>query len=219
MSLMLTPFSPDDLASQFEPRILTRGRTLVLLGTVDVALQDDAFTATVEHLGQSHSLRLAAKVTGGRTLLRGTCTCATPACAHMAAAGLAALDRFPSLRAPSRPAARPDSSPTAPKSAPPGTLPEPGGASNCNSASSPSPASRPSRSQPSSSANAAAPVPQPPPSSSSPSPAATTPPASSPACSAAATSPSPRSPPTRSPLCSTCCAASAMPASKAPTGR
>jgi len=126
MSLMLTPFSPDDLASQFEPRILTRGRTLVLLGTVDVALQDDAFTATVEHLGQSHSLRLAAKVTGGRTLLRGTCTCATPACAHMAAAGLAALDRFPSLRAPSRPAARPDSSPTASKSAPPGTLPEPG---------------------------------------------------------------------------------------------
>lgn len=111
MSLMLTPFSPDDLASQFEPRILTRGRTLVLLGTVEVAVQDDAITATVEHLGQRHSLRLAARLVGGRTLLRGSCSCATPSCAHMAAAGLAALDRFPSLRAPAKPAAKTESLP------------------------------------------------------------------------------------------------------------
>ncbi len=50
---MPTPYSPDDLRAVFEPRTLTRGRSLVLLGAVEVALDGDSITAAVADAGTS----------------------------------------------------------------------------------------------------------------------------------------------------------------------
>ena len=42
---MLAPFSSDDLGRTFDARTLTRGRSLVLLGAVQVRASEDAITA------------------------------------------------------------------------------------------------------------------------------------------------------------------------------
>ena len=95
---MLTPFSTEDLGSVFDARTLTRGRTLVLLGTVDITLADPTITAAVEHLGQRYAASITPSVTGHRVTLRTRCSCGHVACVHLAATCLAALDRYPSLR-------------------------------------------------------------------------------------------------------------------------
>ena len=95
---MLSPFSAEDLGRTFDARILTRGRSLVLLGAVDVALDDNAITATVDHAGFERSTRIVSSKLGNRVVFDSTCTCAQPGCIHLAATGLAALDRFPALR-------------------------------------------------------------------------------------------------------------------------
>ncbi len=95
---MLSPFSADDLGRVFDARTLTRGRSLVLLGAVEVALDDDAITATVDHAGLQRRTTTVSSRLGHRVVFDNTCTCGQPNCIHLAAAGLAALDRFPSLR-------------------------------------------------------------------------------------------------------------------------
>jgi superfamily II DNA or RNA helicase len=95
---MPTPYSADDLRALFEPKVLTRGRTLVLFGAVEVALDGDSITAAVADGGTRRTAMLTPAPRGNRVGFGTRCSCRQPACAHLAAAGLAALDRFPALR-------------------------------------------------------------------------------------------------------------------------
>ena len=95
---MLTPFSSEDLGRIFDARVLTRGRSLVLLGAVEVALQDPSIAVTVEHLGLRHTASITPSALGHRVVFANKCSCGQSACVHMAAGALAALDRFPVLR-------------------------------------------------------------------------------------------------------------------------
>ncbi len=95
---MLIPFSSDDLARVFDSRTLTRGRSLVLLGSVEVSLGEDAIAVTVEHLGQRQTASIVPSAMGHRVVFLNKCSCGQPGCAHLAAGALAALDRFASLR-------------------------------------------------------------------------------------------------------------------------
>ena len=95
---MPTPFSAEDLRAVFDPRALTRGRSLVLIGAVEVALTGDTITAAVADGGVRRSVTLTPSPRGRRVSFGTRCSCRLPACAHVAAAGLAALDKFPGLR-------------------------------------------------------------------------------------------------------------------------
>ncbi len=95
---MTTPFSAEDLRAVFEPRTLTRARSLVLLGAVEVALSGASITAAVADAGLRRTATLTPSPRGNRVGFGTRCTCRQLACAHLAAAGLAALDRFPALR-------------------------------------------------------------------------------------------------------------------------
>ncbi len=97
---MLTPFSSEDLGRVFDPRALTKGRTLILLGTVEVTLEDSSIAVMVEHLGQRHTARIIPSMLGSRIVFANRCSCGQSACSHLAAGCLAALDRFPALRRP-----------------------------------------------------------------------------------------------------------------------
>ena len=97
---MPVPFSTEDLGRVFDSRTLTRGRSMILLGSVDVALADSAITVAVEHLGQRHTGRITPNRTASRLVFTTTCSCGLKSCAHLAAGALAALDRIPALRAP-----------------------------------------------------------------------------------------------------------------------
>jgi len=97
---MLTPFSTEDLGRIFDARTLTRGRSLVLLGTVEVVLQEASIEVVVEHLGLRHIASIRTSPLGQRVVFANWCSCSQSACAHMAAGALAALDRHASLRKP-----------------------------------------------------------------------------------------------------------------------
>jgi hypothetical protein len=95
---MLTPFSSEDLGRVFDVRALTKGRTLVLLGTVDVTLRDPSIAVVVEHLGLRHTASITPSSLGHREVFLNKCSCGQSTCAHLAAGSLAALDRYPALR-------------------------------------------------------------------------------------------------------------------------
>ena len=95
---MLTPFSSEDLSRIFDSRALTRGRSLGLLGVVDVSLTDDSINVAVEHLGLRYTGSITPSALGNRVIFANKCTCGQKACAHLAAGAFAALDRFPQLR-------------------------------------------------------------------------------------------------------------------------
>ncbi len=97
---MPMPYSADDLRALFDARTLTRGRSLVLLGAVEVALAGDTVTAAVADAGSRRTATLTPVARGERVGFASRCSCRLPACQHLAAAGLAALDRFPGLRRP-----------------------------------------------------------------------------------------------------------------------
>ena len=96
---MATPFSADDLGRIFHPRTLTRGRSLVLIGAVEVAVDKADITGAVEEGAKHHTTAIAVGTLGRRPVFDSTCSCRTPGCVHLAATLLAALDRFPALRA------------------------------------------------------------------------------------------------------------------------
>ena len=81
---------------------MTRGRTLSLLGTVDVSLDSDVINVSVEHLGLRNTGTIRPSQLGARVVFANTCTCRMPGCAHLAAGALAALDRFRRCAAPCR---------------------------------------------------------------------------------------------------------------------
>ena len=97
---MPTPFSSEDLGRAFDARTLTRGRSLVLLGGVEVRLAEDVITASVTDAGTVRTATLMPALRARRVVFDSRCTCQHTACVHLAAAALAALDRFPVLRKP-----------------------------------------------------------------------------------------------------------------------
>ena len=94
----MTPYSTEDLGRVFDARTLTKGRSLVLLGATEVALSDEQITGKVEHAGFDRRTTIVPSLMGRRVIFNNTCSCNQPACLHLAATALAALDRFPSLR-------------------------------------------------------------------------------------------------------------------------
>ncbi len=97
---MPTPFSSQDLSRAFDARALTRGRSLGLAGAVQVQLNGDTIEAIVQDRHTPHTVRITPSLLGRRVVFDNRCDCGTRGCAHLAAAGFAALDRFPALRRP-----------------------------------------------------------------------------------------------------------------------
>jgi superfamily II DNA or RNA helicase len=97
---MSVRFSSEDLGRIFESRTLTRGRSLVLGDCVEVTLDGDTITGVVRDGDIRHAVTLTPALRGSRVVVNSRCSCERPNCAHMAAAALAALDRFPALRKP-----------------------------------------------------------------------------------------------------------------------
>ena len=95
---MPTPFSSQDLGRVFDARSLTRGRSLVLTGAVEVRLDGDTIAAVVQDAAGRHTGRITPSALGRRVVFDSRCSCGAPGCPHLAAAAFAALDRFPSLR-------------------------------------------------------------------------------------------------------------------------
>ncbi|MGI4796733.1 MAG: hypothetical protein ACRYG8_22280, partial [Janthinobacterium lividum] len=97
---MPTPFSSEDLGRVFDATALTRGRTMVLLGAVQVQLTEDVITAVVEDRGARYTATLMPVLRARRVVFDSRCTCRHSHCAHLAAAAWAALDRYSELRKP-----------------------------------------------------------------------------------------------------------------------
>ena len=95
---MPIPYSSEDLSRVFDGRVLTRGRTLVLLGAVQVSLEGAVIRAVVEDNGQHHAASVTPRSAGRRVAFAFDCSCKHSGCAHLAAASLAAFDRYPALR-------------------------------------------------------------------------------------------------------------------------
>jgi superfamily II DNA or RNA helicase len=95
---MPTPFSSEDLGRLFDAKTLTRGRSLVLIGAVEVKLTDDEITAVVEDRGIKRTTSIKPSLQGHRVLFERRCSCRSRDCPHLAATALAALDRYPALR-------------------------------------------------------------------------------------------------------------------------
>jgi len=97
---MPTPFSSQDLGRIFDGRALTRGRSLGLSGGVAVQLDGDTVSAVVQERSAQFRVRMTPSRLGRRVVFDHHCSCGVRACAHLAAAAFAALDRFPELRRP-----------------------------------------------------------------------------------------------------------------------
>eukprot|EP01037_Dinobryon_pediforme_P001868 gene1868-1898_t len=95
---MPTPYSNEDLDRMFDEAALRRGRSIILLGQVDLTLEGDTIVGSVDHLGTHHEATLTPFPEAKKTGFRSSCTCRKPGCGHRAAVGLAALARFPAFR-------------------------------------------------------------------------------------------------------------------------
>ena len=95
---MPTPFSSEDLGRIFDARTLTRGRSLVLIGAIEVGLNGDVITGNVDDRGVQRTATLELQEQGHRVAFNARCTCRAPSCAHLAGTAFAALERYPSLR-------------------------------------------------------------------------------------------------------------------------
>ena len=93
-------FSSEDLGRSFESRTLVRGRNLVLRDCVEVSLDGDNIAGVVRDGEIKHAVKVTPLLHGSRVVVTSRCGCERSACAHVAAAALAALDRFPALRRP-----------------------------------------------------------------------------------------------------------------------
>ena len=94
----MTPYSSEDLGRVFDSRILTKARTLILQGGVDVALNGPSVDVTVQHEGQRRTATITPLKFGDRVAFSNSCSCGQRSCVHQAAGAMAALERFPALR-------------------------------------------------------------------------------------------------------------------------
>ncbi len=107
-------YSADDLRGLFDSATLSRARALVLLQAVSVTLEGDVLAARVDQGGVRRGVKLLPRKAGkagprvpagstAETLGSARCSCQHPGCVHIAATLLAALERFPQLRAAEQP--------------------------------------------------------------------------------------------------------------------
>jgi len=99
---MPTRFSSEDLGQIFDARTLTRGRSLVLIGAVEVGLSGDVITGSVDDHGVRRTATLEPQEQGLHVAFNARCTCRAPGCAHLAGTAFAALERYPALRRPTQ---------------------------------------------------------------------------------------------------------------------
>ena len=99
---MPTRFSSEDLGRIFDARTLTRGRSLVLIGAVEVGLRGDVITGSVDDRGVQRTATLEPQEQGQRVTLNARCSCRASGCAHLAGTAFAALERYPALRRPAQ---------------------------------------------------------------------------------------------------------------------
>ena len=97
---MPVTFSAEDLGRVFEARTLTRGRSLVLIGTVQVSLTDDTIGGVIGEGDLAKTTSLLPRIKERHVEFDAKCSCGQRLCTHLAATALAALDRFPALRKP-----------------------------------------------------------------------------------------------------------------------
>jgi superfamily II DNA or RNA helicase len=95
---MPTPFSTEDLGRAFDARAITRGRSMILLGTVEATLDGDTIDGTVDHLGTHQAASITPALVDGQVEFTSKCTCRQPGCAHRTAIAIKALERYPALR-------------------------------------------------------------------------------------------------------------------------
>ena len=95
---MPVPFASEDLGRIFESRTLTRGRSLLLIGAVEVSLDGETIVGRVEDKGVRRTARVTPVAMSRRVVFENRCTCRLVNCPHLAATALAALDHFPALR-------------------------------------------------------------------------------------------------------------------------
>ncbi len=77
---------------------MRRGRSIILLGHVEVTLEGKMITGSVDYQGTHHAASLTPAVENGEVAFSSRCTCRQPGCAHRVAIGLMALEKFPKLR-------------------------------------------------------------------------------------------------------------------------
>ena len=95
---MLTPYSSEDLGRVFDARTLTKGRTLILQGGVDVTLGDPSIAVAATDEAGRHTATITPLKFENRVAFSNSCSCGQRSCVHQAAGALAALERFPALR-------------------------------------------------------------------------------------------------------------------------
>ena len=99
---MTTRFSSDDLGRIFDARTLTRGRSLVLIGAIEVGMTGDTITGLVDDQGVRRTATMQPQEQGQRVVFNARCTCRAPGCVHVAGTAFAALERYPALRRPAQ---------------------------------------------------------------------------------------------------------------------
>jgi len=99
---MPTRFSSEDLGRTFDARALTRGRSFVLIGAVEVGLSGGIITGIVDDHGVHRTATMEPEEQGHRVVFNARCTCQAPSCAHLAGTAFAALERYPALRRPAQ---------------------------------------------------------------------------------------------------------------------
>ena len=97
---MPSRFSAEDLDRLLGADTLKRGRTLLLIGAVDVGLAGDTLTGVVDDRGTRRTVTFSPSETAGRIAFNARCTCRGTGCVHLAASAFAALERYPDLRRP-----------------------------------------------------------------------------------------------------------------------
>jgi superfamily II DNA or RNA helicase len=98
---MPTAYSTEDLEQVFDAPLLRRGRTLTFLEAVQVSLDRDTISGTVDDKGTIHQVSMTPELMGRRiSFAERQCDCGQLRCAHMTATAIAAMQRFPALQKP-----------------------------------------------------------------------------------------------------------------------
>ena len=93
-------FSSEDLGRIFDTRTMTRGRSLVLIGAVEVGLKGEVIVGNVDDRGEQRTATIELHEQDQDVAFDTHCTCQVPSCAHLAGTAVAALERYPALRRP-----------------------------------------------------------------------------------------------------------------------
>ncbi|GGF41645.1 hypothetical protein GCM10011611_55110 [Aliidongia dinghuensis] len=95
---MAIPYSSEDLGRAFDARTLARGRTLLLAGQVALHIDGDTIEGVVREGDRQYRGSLHPAIANGRVTFASQCSCGQRNCAHLVAAALGVLDKYPEWR-------------------------------------------------------------------------------------------------------------------------